>query len=186
MIGKKRIKSVMVEPVCTTFSPAAHPAVRSYKTPLGYGRRLPKTLRGNTIAFRCLATALVCCLQEVPVLVEQPRLSKMAWLSTWQFLLRYQHVEEAIVASCQFGSSHRRIPAPGFSDQHEECGTSLSRRSMIMSSLQESIRSPLLSMRHLLLSILPSISTEHYKMASLWRKRRWQYQALSHLSQMIF
>lgn len=38
MMKSKRIRAIMVEPVCTSFSPAAHPSVRSYECPKG----LPK------------------------------------------------------------------------------------------------------------------------------------------------
>ena len=108
MITYKRFRSCMVEPVCTTFSPAAHPAVRSYRVPLGYDRLNPKTLLGNMIAFRCLAIAWSSAAHGAPTLCEQPRLSKMAWLSAWQFLLTQKGFEEAIVASCRFGSPHRK------------------------------------------------------------------------------
>eukprot|EP00435_Cladocopium_sp_Y103_P057254 s392_g19.t1 len=54
MLEEGRFRSFLVEPPCTTFSPAAHPAVRSYAEPLGFDRLLPKTLLGNTLAFRAL------------------------------------------------------------------------------------------------------------------------------------
>jgi hypothetical protein len=55
MIAEKRFRSVVVEPVCRTFSPAQHPAARSYSQPWGFCRTDPKTLRGNIIALRCIA-----------------------------------------------------------------------------------------------------------------------------------
>ena len=108
MIKSKRIRSLFAQPVCTTFSPAAHPAVRSYSQPKGFNRLCPKTLLGNVIAFRCLFLVWFAAEHGCPSLCEQPRLSKMAWLSIWQFLLRCKGFEEAIVASCQFGSIHRK------------------------------------------------------------------------------
>eukprot|EP00438_Fugacium_kawagutii_P018831 Skav221701 [mRNA] locus=scaffold1494:459337:464550:+ [translate_table: standard] len=108
MIKSKRIRSMMVEPVCTTFSPAAHPAVRSYSCPLGFNRSCPKTLLGNEIAFRCLFLAWFSASFGCPTLAEQPRLSKMAWLSIWRFLIEHKGFCEAVVASCQFGSPHRK------------------------------------------------------------------------------
>ena len=107
MFSKRRIKAAMIEPVCTSFSPAAHPAVRSYKQPKGFVRDDPKTLLGNIIAFRCLFLAWVASLFECPIILEQPRLSKMAWLSIWRMLLE-RGFAEAICASCQFGSIHRK------------------------------------------------------------------------------
>ena len=42
-----------------------------------------------------------------PCGVEQPRLSKMAWLTFWARLLS-DGCEESVIASCQFGSIHRK------------------------------------------------------------------------------
>ena len=108
MLEKGRILSLMAEPVCTTFSPAAHPCVRSYSQPLGFDRSDKKTLHGNLIAFRCLFLLWFASICKRPALGEQPRLSKMAWLSAWRFLCSQKGFAEAIVASCQFGSPHRK------------------------------------------------------------------------------
>eukprot|EP00438_Fugacium_kawagutii_P018756 Skav204395 [mRNA] locus=scaffold2947:164542:176525:+ [translate_table: standard] len=108
MLKHKKIRSIMVEPVCATFSPAAHPAVRSYDRPKGYDRLCPKTLRGNDIAFKCLFLVWYAATCGCPALCEQPRLSKMAWLSIWRFLVSSKNFAEAVVASCQFGSPHRK------------------------------------------------------------------------------
>eukprot|EP00435_Cladocopium_sp_Y103_P022342 s2443_g5.t1 len=108
MLRAGKITSLMCEPVCTTFSPAAHPAIRSYKEPKGFDRLCPKTIQGNVVAFRCLFLLWYAALCGRPAIGEQPRLSKMAWLSVWQFLLTAKGFQEAIVASCQFGSIHRK------------------------------------------------------------------------------
>eukprot|EP00435_Cladocopium_sp_Y103_P064764 s777_g26.t1 len=108
MLRTGRLRLVMVEPVCTTFSPTAHPAVRSYKEPKGFNRQCAKTWLGNCIAFRCLFLLWYASACNRPALGEQPGLSKMAWLSIWRFLLEYKAFREAIVASCQFGSIHRK------------------------------------------------------------------------------
>lgn len=87
MIVEKRFRSPAVEPPCTTFSPAQHPASRSYSNPVGFNRTDPETKLGNILAFRCL---VICCFamrHHAPCLLEQPRLSKMAWLAAWRFLL---------------------------------------------------------------------------------------------------
>ena len=107
MIAERRFKSVICEPVCTTFSPAQHPASRSYAQPLGFERTNPKTYLGNLIAFRCLSILWVAWRYAVIALLEQPQLSKMAWLPFWQFLLQLGFVE-AITDSCVFGSIHRK------------------------------------------------------------------------------
>ena len=49
-----RFLSIMVKPVCASFSPAAYRAVRRYSQPEGFDRREPKKLLGNVIAYRCL------------------------------------------------------------------------------------------------------------------------------------
>ena len=108
MFKAKLFLSTMVEPVCTTFSPAAHPALRSYAQPLGFNRTEARTLHGNLIAFRCLLILWFASECLCPALGEQPRLSKMAWLSAWRFLCEWKGFRECVVASCQFGSPHRK------------------------------------------------------------------------------
>ena len=107
MLQKGRFRSVMLEPPCTTFSAAAHPCVRSYRQPLGFDRLNPKTFLGNLLAFRCFAIMLCAYHAGRPNLLEQPLLSKMAWLSVWTFL-RSLGFSESQVASCQFGSIHKK------------------------------------------------------------------------------
>lgn len=108
MLRTGRLKALMVEPVCTTFSPAAHPAVRSYKEPKGFDRTCPKTLLGNIVAFRCIFLLWYASIFDRPCIGEQPRLSKMGWLPVWKFLVDFKGFIEAVVASCQFGSIHRK------------------------------------------------------------------------------
>ena len=107
MIQHGRFKAVCCEPPCTTFSPAQHPASRSYSQPLGFCPADPKTLLGNVLAFRCLVICWYAARYERPSLLERSRLSKMAWLRAWIFLLEIGF-EEAILASCMFGSPHRK------------------------------------------------------------------------------
>ena len=108
MIRFGRLRSLMVEPVCTTFSAAAHPSLRSYTNPRGHDPCNPKTLVGNQIAFHCLFLCWYASLWGCLSLCEQPRLSKMCWLSIWRFLVQKKGFVEAIIASCQFGSPHRK------------------------------------------------------------------------------
>ena len=107
MVKERRFRSLGCEPPCTTFSPAQHPASRSYDQPLGFNRRDPKTLVGTTLALRCLTIMLMCFRCSTPAFLEQPRLSKMAWLSAWQWLLSLG-MNEAVVASCMLGRIHRK------------------------------------------------------------------------------
>ena len=107
MLEEGRFRSFLIAPPCTTFSPAAHPAVRSYKEPLGFSRTDPKTLRGNLLAFRALCLLTVARQCERPCAGEQSRLSKMCWLELWKALLE-KGFSEAVIASCVFGSIHRK------------------------------------------------------------------------------
>ena len=107
MLSEQRLHAVICEPPCTTFSVAQHPSSRSYQCPLGFNRKDAKTLLGNTLAFRCLTMLWFAHRLGAIGLLEQPRLSKMAWLSVWKFL-RIQGLTEAIVASCNFNSPHKK------------------------------------------------------------------------------
>lgn len=107
MLATNRFRSCAIEPPCTSFSPAAHPCVRSYELPWGYDRLEAKTWGGNCSALRAFTLLWFCYIYERPSLLEQPRLSKMCWTHIWKrFLLR--GLREAVVASCQFGSPHRK------------------------------------------------------------------------------
>ena len=107
MLRKGRFRSIMCEPPCTTFSPAAHPAVRSYENPWGFNRKFRKTWFGNLLAFRNLLVMDYARRCRRPSLLEQPRLSKMAWLPGWRALLR-KGLVEAVLAACMFGSPHKK------------------------------------------------------------------------------
>ena len=107
MIESGRFASFLSEPPCTTFSAAAYPPVRSYKQPEGFSRTCPKTHLGNTLAFRSFVLLKHGRRFRRPCGKEQPRLSKMAWLSFWKTLLDLGF-EESVLASCQFGSPHRK------------------------------------------------------------------------------
>lgn len=107
MLDQKRFKSILLAPPCTSFSPACHPAVRSYRLPKGFNRKLPKVIHGNTMAFRALTIMRHAVRRLIPSLLEQPRLSKMAWLSAWRWLLSLG-CAESVLAGCQFGSPHRK------------------------------------------------------------------------------
>ena len=105
MLQTGKLKSIMCEPPCTTFSPAAHPCVRSYDCPLGFDRSCSKTWLGNLLSFRSFFLVWVARNYGRPSLLEQPFLSKMAWLSIWRFLRQLGFLQTSI-ASCSFGSPH--------------------------------------------------------------------------------
>lgn len=83
MLEEGRFRSFLVAPPCTSFSPAGHPAVRSYALPSGFDRLPPETLLGNTLAFRALCLLRVGRRCRRPCGAEQSRLSKMCWLDLW-------------------------------------------------------------------------------------------------------
>lgn len=63
---------------------------------------------GNLLAFRCVFLCWVARTYNRPNLLEQPFLSKMAWLSMWKLLLQKGFIETAI-ASCMFGSPQKKF-----------------------------------------------------------------------------
>ena len=107
MVVEGRFASFIIEPPCTSFSCAAYPPVRSYKQPLGFNRTEPRTLHGNTMAFRSFVILKTGRRHRRPNGIEQPRRSKMAWTSFWISLREGGYVEN-VIASCQFGSIHKK------------------------------------------------------------------------------
>eukprot|EP00435_Cladocopium_sp_Y103_P035124 s3074_g9.t1 len=108
LIQHRRVRSVAIEPPCTSFSPAAFPAVRSYRQPRGFCQQNPKVWVGNRLAFRGLALLWAALYAEVFGLLETPRRSKMAWLREWLYLLTLPGIREVSTASCAFGSPHQK------------------------------------------------------------------------------
>ena len=100
------LDSFMVEPPCTTFSPAQHPASRGYDCPRGYDPLDEKTLEGTELALRSLTLMFVGACLRKPCLLEQPRKSKMRRLQEWLYLIEHWLAEEQWTASCAFGSPH--------------------------------------------------------------------------------
>ena len=107
LLEEDLLESFLAEPPCTSFSAAAHPSVRSYEIPLGYDRQEKRTLHGNMHAFRSFVLLKVGRRKKKPCGLEQPLLSKMAWLSFWK-TLRSLGFEESIINSCAFGSPHKK------------------------------------------------------------------------------
>jgi hypothetical protein len=107
MLEQDRLQSFLVAPPCTTFSPAAHPALRTYKRPRGLQRDHPRVLLGNMLAFAALTLLFIALRLKKLGLGEQPRRSKMRWLREWVRLLLLG-ATEAFLASCNFGSPHQK------------------------------------------------------------------------------
>ena len=108
LLEEGRLDSFIVEPPCTTFSPAQHPASRGYDCPRGYDPTEPKTLKGTVLALRALTLMYVGATTGTPSLLEQPRKSKMRRLQEWQRLLQLQFAYEEWLASCMYGSPHKK------------------------------------------------------------------------------
>ena len=107
LMEQGRLRSFLVAPPCTTFSPAAHPALRSYRVPEGFQRLHPRVHLGNRLAFASLALLFAGLRLRVFGLGEQPRRSKMRWLKQWQRLL-VLGAREAFLAACMYGSPHQK------------------------------------------------------------------------------
>eukprot|EP00435_Cladocopium_sp_Y103_P039758 s1997_g10.t1 len=109
-------------PPCTTFSPAAHPAVRSYREPLGFDQKNPKTLHGNLLAFRTLVLLRVGRRCHRPCAAEQSRLSKMCWLALWRSLIDYGFNE----AACSLLQTYLVVDSLGMADEGLLCNLACS------------------------------------------------------------
>ena len=134
MALERRLRSVLLGVPCTSFSIAAHPAVRSHKCPLGFCRREAKTFLGNLLAFRGFALLHVCWVLGIPCLLENPRRSKLFWIPFALDFAKRKHAGYTWLASCAYGGIHKKEFAflfcwlegcslhrkcPGLSDQHQ-------------------------------------------------------------------
>jgi hypothetical protein len=121
------LDSVAVEPPCTTFSPAQHPASRSYVCPRGHNPLEPRTLEGTELALRALTLIFFCAQASIPALLEQPRRTKMRALAEWKFLVEViKRAYEVWLASCAYGSPHKKefvflVTFPEAAALHRKC-----------------------------------------------------------------
>ena len=107
MLEEDRLETFLVSPPCTSFSPAAHPCVRSYKEPRGFDQQNWKVRIGNLLAFAALTFLFVAYRMQKRGLGETPRRSKMRWLEEWKRLIALG-AEEVFLASCMYGSVHQK------------------------------------------------------------------------------
>ena len=108
LVEQGLLDSFMLSPPCTSFSAAAYPAVRSYAEPRGFDQTNPKTAIGNLLALRALSLLHLALVSGAVGLLEQPLLSKMAWLLEWRWFLRQPSTSETKVSSCRYGSPHKK------------------------------------------------------------------------------
>ena len=107
MMEDGRLRAFLVAPPCTTFSPAAFPALRSYQVPQGFDVHHPRVELGNRLAFASLCLLFAGLRLRIAGLGEQPRRSKMRWLRHWRRLIELG-AQETWTASCSFGSVHQK------------------------------------------------------------------------------
>ena len=107
MLREGRLRSVFVSPPCTTYSPAAFPALRTYADPWG-DHSHPRVRTGNILALRALALVYAARTYKRAGCAEPPRRSKMAWLKVWRQLSQLPGVLEVFLAACQYGSIHKK------------------------------------------------------------------------------
>ena len=107
MMEERRVRSFLVAPPHTTFSPAAHPSLRSYAKPEGYDPCHPRVIVGNLLASAALLLLYVGLRLRIFGLGEQPRRSNMRWLRQWRRLLSLGG-REAFLASCMYGRIHQK------------------------------------------------------------------------------
>ena len=107
MCEEGRLKSFLAAPPCTTFSPAAHPCLRTYKLPLGIDPSHPRVVHGNAMAFSCGGLLMVAKRTRTPGMMETPRRSKLRWTPQWK-QLKSLGADEVLLASCEYGSPHQK------------------------------------------------------------------------------
>ena len=107
MMESGRLLSWICSPPCTSFSPAAYPAVRSYACAEGFDQSNPKVIIGNKLSYGMLDLMMVAKRTRVYAMGETPRRSKMRWLRVWK-RIREMGAEEIFLDSCMYGSIHQK------------------------------------------------------------------------------
>ena len=108
MLVSGNLGSIMVEPVCATFSIMRRPALRTRDDPYGLSLECPKTLTGNLLALRALSLLHIAWRLFIPGLIEQPWTSLMRFLPPWQAIASKPRVNTVRSDSCAFGSPHQK------------------------------------------------------------------------------
>ena len=107
MMEQGRLMSWLCSPPCTSFSPAAHPAVRSYACPEGFDQTNRKVIIGNTLAYGMLTLMMTARRTGVFGMGETPLRSKMRWLKVWRRIVALG-ASEVLLDSCAYGSIHQK------------------------------------------------------------------------------
>ena len=108
LLTSGNLGSIMVEPVCATFSRIRPPPLRSADIPTGFNVQCEKTRTGNILALRALFLLSVARQCFLPGLCEQPWTLMMRFLRQWQALEKKEGVKTTRTESCAFGSPHQK------------------------------------------------------------------------------
>ena len=106
MLQEGHLKSVMVEPPCTTFSIMRRPALRSRLFPYGHDPLHSQTQDGNILAHRGFQLLDAADAAGAPGLLETPNSSMLKYLPSWKNLEARDAFKATRVDSCAFGSPH--------------------------------------------------------------------------------
>ena len=107
LLESGRLLAFLVEPPCTTISPAAYPPLRTYKQPLGICIENPRVIDDTLLAHASLSLMFTAKRTRSLGMAEQPRRSKVRWLKTWTQMLQLG-AKEVHLASCACGSPHQK------------------------------------------------------------------------------
>ena len=108
LLESRLLDGLMVQPPCTTFSPAQHPALRSYILTRGYRPTEPRTLLGTVLALHGFSLMFGASRVGAIGVLEQSRRSKMCWMPEWKRFLENGWAHEEWYASCACGSKHKK------------------------------------------------------------------------------
>ena len=106
LVAERKVKSIMLEPPCTTFSIMRRPRLRSRFAPYGFDLLDPFTLSGNLFACRSGAISYVAARNGVASIWETPFSSYMRHLPCWKAVSGLPEAVEIRSDSCCFGSPH--------------------------------------------------------------------------------
>ncbi len=107
MMEQGRLLSWPCSPPCTSFSPAAHPSVRSYACPEGFDQTNKKVIIGNSLAYGMLTLMMTAKRTGAFGMGETPLRSKMRWLKVWKRMVALG-ASEVLLDSCAYGSIHQK------------------------------------------------------------------------------
>ena len=106
LVVNRYVRSVMVEPPCTTFSIMRKPPLRSKYYPFGFEPNDPQTLTGTLLGYRALQILQACARCGITCVLENPWTSLIKNLPPWKDILSHPECELVRCDSCAYGSPH--------------------------------------------------------------------------------